>query len=84
MAFGDSGGIYRKYSGTWHKNSSSFTSIASAIEFNGYIYWTNNTSLYRIILASIGDAMNPSAYQSFANSTAFHPMSVAFSNVLLL
>ncbi len=83
MAFWDTWEIYRKYSWSWHKNSSSiWSSILSAIEYNWYLYFTTQASLYRVALWSINDSMTFTPYKTFARGSIYHPM-IVYSNTNL-
>lgn len=85
LAFGNSGGVYRKNSWIWYKNSNSITgAILSAIEFNGYIYITNSSKLYRVSVASINNSMTLTEYQTFTNGWEYHPMTVYYDTFLLI
>jgi hypothetical protein len=55
LAFWNSWWIYRKRSWTWIKvtTDSPASPILSAIEFNGYIYWTTATYIHRLLKTNI-------------------------------
>ena len=85
LAFGNSWGVYHKTGGVWYKNTNSITgAILSAIEFNGYVYMTNSTKLYRVAIGSIGHTMTLTEYQTFTNGGTSHPMTVYYDTFLLI
>ena len=78
MAFWASGWIYRKDTTTWAKitTDSPATTIYSACEFNGYIYWTTVDYLHRLAIGNLSwnisatDAINRQAL----TSAVYHPL----------
>lgn len=87
MAFGSSGWIYWKDTTTWAKitTDSPATTIYSACEFNGYIYWTTATYLHRLAIGNLSgnisatDVINRQAI----TSAVYHPLLVSTGDMFV-